>query len=104
MFPVSNDPDGLQGLDPSLAVCDEVGFQPIESWDSLLLASGKRERSLVVGIGTPGFDRDNALFHLRRKVREGLAPPGFRYTEYAADEACAIADEAQWFQANPALA
>lgn len=103
MFPVSNDPDGLQGLDPSVAVCDEVGFMPIESWDSLLLASGKRPQSLVVGIGTPGFDRDNALWHLRSRVREGAAPPGFRYVEYAATEDCVITDEAEWKLANPAL-
>lgn len=103
MFPVSNDPDGLQGLDPSLAVCDEIGFMPIESWDSLLLASGKRPQSLVVGIGTPGFDRDNALWHLRSRVREGGAPPGFVFTEYAADEGCDIRDETQWAKANPAL-
>ena len=33
LFPVCNDPDGLQGLDPSLAIVDEIGFQPVESWD-----------------------------------------------------------------------
>jgi len=104
MFPVSNEPDGLQGLDPSLAVCDEVGFMPIESWDSLLLASGKRPRSLVVGIGTPGFDRDNALWHLRSRVREGLEVPGFRYVEYGATEGCRLTDEVEWRRANPALA
>jgi phage terminase large subunit-like protein len=104
MFPISNSPDGLQGLDPSLAVCDEIGFMPIESWDSLLLASGKRPRSLVVGIGTPGFDRDNALWHLRARVLEGIELPGFRFVEYAASEGCAIGDESEWAAANPALA
>jgi len=103
MFPISNDPDGLQGLDPSLAVCDELGFMPIESWDSLLLASGKRPRSLVVGIGTPGFDRDNALWHLRHQVREGSVLPGFRFTEFSAPEGCDIRDEDEWRAANPAL-
>lgn len=103
MFPAANDVAGLQGLDPSLAICDEVGFMPIEAWDSLLLASGKRPRSLVVGIGTPGFDRDNALWHLRQRVIEGAAIPGFRYTEFAAAEGCALEDEEQWAAANPAL-
>lgn len=103
MFPVSNDPDGLQGLDPSLAVCDEIGFMPIESWDSLLLASGKRPRSLVVGIGTPGFDKDNALWHLRSRVMEGVELPGFYFTEYAAPDGCDIRDEAAWRPPNPAL-
>lgn len=103
MFPVSSDPDGLQGLDPSLAICDEIGFQSVESWDSLLLASGKRPRSLVVGIGTPGLDRANALYHLRSRVREGRALPGFTFREFAADEGCALEDERQWRKANPAL-
>lgn len=103
MFPVSNDPDGLQGLDPSLGVCDEVGFMPVESWDSLLLASGKRARSLVVGIGTPGFDRNNALWHLESKVKSGDAPDRFLFTAYEADENCAVTDESQWEKANPAL-
>lgn len=103
MFPISNNPDGLQGLDPSLAVCDEIGFMPVESWDSLLLASGKRPRSLVVGIGTPGFDRESALWHLRQRVHEGVELPGFRFVEYAATEGCDLTDEAEWKLANPAL-
>lgn len=104
MFPVSNDIDGLQGLDPSMAVVDEIGFQPIESWDSLLLAGGKRPRSLVVGIGTPGYDKNNALYHLRSLSRSGAVLPGFSYTEYSADAGCALLDETQWAKANPALA
>lgn len=103
MFPVSNDVDGLQGLDPSVAIVDELGFMPVASWDSLLLAGGKRPRSLVVGIGTPGLDKDNALWHLRRRVAEGRAIPGFAYTEYAAPENCAVDDEDAWREANPAL-
>lgn len=104
MFPISNDVDGLQGLDPSLAVCDEIGFMPPDSWNSLLLAGIKRPRSLVVGIGTPGLDKDNALWALRSRIRDGADVPGFVFTEYAADEGCVLADESQWFQANPALA
>lgn len=103
MFPVSNDVDGLQGLDPSVAIVDELGFMPVESFDALLLAGGKRPRSLVVGIGTPGFDKDNALWHLRRRVEEGRVIPGFRYTEYAAPEGCGVDDEGAWKEANPAL-
>lgn len=103
MFPVSSDVGGLQGLDPSLGVVDELGFIPVNSWDSLLLASGKRPRSLVVGIGTPGLDKDNALWHLRRRVEEGRPIPGFRYTEYAAPEGCPVTDEDAWRVANPAL-
>jgi phage terminase large subunit-like protein len=103
MFPKSNDPDGLQGLDPSLGIVDEIGFMPIESWDSMLLASGKRPSSLVVGIGTPGFEKSNALWHMRERVRHGNLPSGFRYTEYSADEGCDVRDRSQWSKANPAL-
>jgi phage terminase large subunit-like protein len=103
MFPRSNDPDGLQGLDMSLGIVDEIGFMPVTSWDSMLLASGKRPRSLVVGIGTPGFEHDNALWHMRERVRHGQIPGGFLYREFAADDGCDINDQQQWRKANPAL-
>ncbi len=103
MFPISSDPDGLQGLDPSLAIMDEIGFQSQASWDSLRLATGKRERSLIVGLGTPGLDRDNALFHLRKVIREGGKLPGVYFKEYAAPEGCAIDDRKAWKMANPAI-
>lgn len=105
MFPMANNVDGLQGLDPSLAIMDEIGFQPLESWDSMLLASGKRSRSLVVGIGTPGIDRDNALWSLRQAWYEnGGHLPGFSFTEHMAPAECDIHDEDAWRIANPALA
>jgi phage terminase large subunit-like protein len=104
MFPMSNNVNGLQGLDPSLAIMDEIGFQPLEAWDAMLLASGKRERSLVVGTGTPGFDRDNALWALRLAWLEaGGDLPGFSYTEQAAPEGCDLHDEKAWRIANHAL-
>jgi phage terminase large subunit-like protein len=103
MFPVSNDPDGLQGLDFSLAIFDEIGFQPIASWDSLRMASGKRERSLAVGVGTPGLDRDNALFHVRTAVLEGKKLPGLFFAEYAAPASADIDDRSAWRTANPAI-
>ncbi|MCV7221537.1 terminase TerL endonuclease subunit [Mycolicibacterium elephantis] len=103
-FPVSNDPDGLQGLDPGpIAVVDEIGFQPIESWSSMVLASGKRSRSVIVAIGTPGLDRDNALWHLREAWLDGKRPPGFSFTEYSAAEGLDPYDENTWRIACPAL-
>jgi len=103
LFPISNDVDGLQGLDPSLALFDEIGFQSVEAWDSLRLASGKRERSVSIGVGTPGLDRDNALFYIRNLVHEGGQLPGLVFTEYAAPAGYAIADRDAWRIANPAL-
>jgi phage terminase large subunit-like protein len=103
LFPKANDPDGLQGLDPSLAIVDEIGFQPLESWNSLRLASGKRSRSLIVGLGTPGFDHDNALYHLRKRQMEGEKSPGLVFREYSAPNECSITDRGAWYVANPAL-
>ena len=103
LFPMSNEVGGLQGLDPSLAIVDEIGFQPVESWDSLRMGAGKRERSTIVGVGTPGFDHDNALYHLRRAVDEGQRLPGFYLRLFAAPEGCAIDDRKAWRIANPAI-
>ncbi|HUS17831.1 MAG TPA: hypothetical protein VM536_22780, partial [Chloroflexia bacterium] len=103
MFPISNDPDGLQGLDFSLALFDEIGFQPLESWDSLRMATGKRDRSLIIGVGTRGLDRENALHHLIRIVREGAKLPGFVLHEFAAPLGRPVTDRASWRIANPAL-
>ena len=103
LFPISNDPDGLQGLDYSLAIVDEIGFQPVASWDSLRMASGKRDRSLAVGVGTPGLDRSNALYHARKAVKEGAKLPGFIFREYAAPDGCDVDDRNAWRIANPAI-
>jgi phage terminase large subunit-like protein len=102
MFPLSKDLAGLQGLDPSFALIDEVGFLPPESFDALVLASGKRPRSVVVGIGTPGIDVENALHAIRATVAVER-PPGFVYREIAAPEGCALEDEDAWRAANPAI-
>ncbi|BBY43244.1 terminase TerL endonuclease subunit [Mycolicibacterium celeriflavum] len=103
-FPVANDPDGLQGLDPGpVAVVDEIGFQPVESWSSMVLASGKRSRSVIVAIGTPGLDRENALWHLRSAWLDGRRPPGFSFTEYSAPDEMDPYDEKTWRHACPAL-
>jgi phage terminase large subunit-like protein len=104
MFPVSNDVDTLQGLDPSVGIVDELAFMPVESWVALTESTGKRDRSLIAGISTPGLSRDNALWDLRRKWTSGVTMPGTRYSEYAAEEGCELEDEDQWRRANPAIA
>jgi phage terminase large subunit-like protein len=104
MFPIANEVGGLQGLDPSLAIVDELAFMSVEAWVALTESAGKRDQSLIAGISTPGLDRDNALWHLRRQVLELGQTRGTRFTEYAADPGCNIRDEEQWLQANPAIA
>lgn len=104
LFPMSNDPDGLQGLDYTVGIVDEIGFQPVVTWDSLRLASGKRERSLGIGVGTPGLDRDNALWQIRKAIHEGNVLPGLVFREYAAPEGCELTDRQAWRIGNPAIA
>lgn len=104
MFPISNEIDGLQGLDPSLAIADEIGFQPEDAWGALVMAGGKRSRSLIIGKGTPGIEHDNALYVIRKLLAEGGAIPRFNFREFAADPGCAIGDREQWRKANPAIA
>jgi phage terminase large subunit-like protein len=103
-FPISNDVVGLQGLDPSFGIVDEIGFQPTESWDALQLAQGKRFRSLIMGLGTPGVDHENALWQLRTLVREGADLPGVVFHEYATPSRFAIDDPEGWRIGNPAIA
>jgi len=82
---------------------DEIGFQPVTSWDSLRMATGKRERSTIIGVGTPGFDHDNALYHVRKAMREGADMPGVVFREFAAPEGCRTGDRKAWRIANPAI-
>lgn len=103
IFPMANDPDGLQGLDPLLAIMDEIGFQAQESWDAIHLSSGKRPDSLILGVGTPGFDKENALWNIRKAIKENGVPDGFRYREDAAPDGCDHTDEKVWFACSPAL-
>lgn len=103
LFPISNDIDGIQGLNPSLSIIDEIGFQEMSVWSAMLLAAGKRPRSLTIGLGTPGYDKNSALFQLRKIVREQGDIPRFRYKEYSAPEGTKASDREAWYKANPAL-
>lgn len=101
-YPMANAEAGLQGLDPSLAIADEIGFQPVSAWSSLRQAAGKRSRSLILGMGTPGVNRENALYQLRERVQtSGIR--GLHFQEWAADPGCDASDRDQWRKANPAM-
>jgi phage terminase large subunit-like protein len=103
LFPLADTVDGLQGLDCSAAVLDEIGFSSMETFSSLMLAGGKRARSLLIGTGTPGLDRDNALFALRERMHSGRPMPGVVWHEYSAPDNCIVTDRAVWRKANPAI-
>jgi phage terminase large subunit-like protein len=102
MFPIANAEAQIQGLDPSFALADEIGFQPMSAWGGLVQAGGKRSRSLILGMGTPGIDHENALFQVRELVMKGQIERLY-FREYAAIEGCSIEDREQWRLANPAI-
>lgn len=103
IFPVSAEPDSLQGLDIyPLAICDEIGFISPESWAALLMAR-KREGAVVYGTGTPGFDKENALYAIRTLAHEGKLPPAFKFKEFASPEGTRADDETSWPAANPSM-
>jgi phage terminase large subunit-like protein len=104
LYLAADDPDTIQGLDPSIAFVDEIGWTSVETWDSLLLGSGKRPRSLVLALGTRNpEDVPNALDHLVAQVAEHGDIPGFVLVDYAASPECKSDDREAWRVANPSL-
>lgn len=105
LYLAADDPDTIQGLDPSIAFLDEIGWITVETWDSLLLGSGKRPRSLVLALGTRNPEHvPNALDHLVAQVAEHGHIEGFVLVDYAADPHCRSDDRQAWRTANPSLA
>jgi phage terminase large subunit-like protein len=64
-------PKRLEGLDFTLAILDEFGRIDREVYEVVGLASGKREQSVVIGIGTPGpLWAESVLADMREYARE----------------------------------
>jgi phage terminase large subunit-like protein len=93
----------LEGLDFTLGLMDEVGVIGRDTFEVMALASGKRERSTLLGIGTPGADPDNVLADLRSHADD--ADPSFAYREHSAAgfEDHPVDCSHCWETANPAL-
>ncbi len=100
------EPKHLEGLDPSLAILDEVGVIDRRVYEVVALAAGKRDRSTLLGIGTPGPDpADSVLLDMREYAR---ANPGDRTLAFREFSAAAFTDHPVdcqhcWALANPAL-
>lgn len=102
LYPLPAEPGALQGYDPSLAIVDELHVVTEQVWEAVSLASGKRDRSLVLAISTPAADPDSIM---RRLVDHGRTgdDPAFFYREFTAPTGCDLTDEDAWKAANPAL-
>jgi phage terminase large subunit-like protein len=77
-------PAALEGLDYTLGIADEIGRINRETWEVLALARGKRERSTLIGIGTPGPTEDNVLASLRAYSLAHPEDTSQVYREYSA--------------------
>ena len=102
LYPLPAEPGALQGFDPSLAIVDELHVVNEAVWEAVSLASGKRDRSLVLAISTPASDPDSIMRRLVDHGRDG-ADPSFFFREFVAPTGCNLADEDAWKIANPAL-
>ena len=110
-LPMANDLDAdelvrvvhaVTGRAPEPTLVDELHVVTEGVWDSMALSSGKRDRSLVLGISTPGVSPDSVMWRLVQHGREG-DDASFFFAEFAAPEGCAVEDEEAWATANPAL-
>lgn len=74
----------LQGLAPSLALVDEIGYVDQAVWEAILLGAGKVPGSLTAAIGTPGPRDGNVLAQLRQYAIDRPNDKSFAYIEHSA--------------------
>lgn len=78
-------PAALEGLDYVFAVVDEAGVVRRDTFEVVQLAQGKRERSVLVAMGTPGPDpNDQVLVDLRNSHRDHPEDTSLRWREFSA--------------------
>jgi phage terminase large subunit-like protein len=96
----------LEGLDPTLAILDEAGRIDREVYEVVALATGKRETSTILGIGTPGPDLDESVLgSMRAYALDHPDDASFVWREHSAAgfEDHPVDCRHCWRLANPAL-
>ncbi len=99
-------PASLEGLDYTLAILDEAGVANRDAYEVLTLAQGKRERSTLIAIGTPGPDpNDQVLADLRNYAADHPEDRSLVWREFSAAgfEDHPVDCGHCWGLANPAL-
>lgn len=99
-------PASLEGLDYVACFVDEAGVVRRDVFEVVQLAQGKRERSVLVAMGTPGPDpNDQVLVDLRNYAEDHPEDPSLVWREYSAAgfEDHGVDCEHCWSLANPAL-
>ncbi|MGD8150955.1 terminase large subunit domain-containing protein [Ornithinimicrobium sp. Y1694] len=100
-------PAALEGLDYVLCLADEAGVIRRDVFEVVQLAQGKRERSVLVAIGTPGPNlEDQVLLSLREYAALHPEDKSLRWREHSAAgyEHHPVDCAHCWDLANPALA
>lgn len=98
----------LEGLGNfTLALADEIGVIPKDTWETLLLGLGKQDNATVCGIGTPSNASESVLLDLRDYAQgDGAADETFKWIEYSADAFAGVHEidcRHCWLLANPAM-
>ncbi len=104
VYPAS--PAGAEGLDYVLAIVDEAGVVNRDLFEVVQLAQGKRERSVLVAIGTPGPKLDDqVLLDLRSYAADNPEDTSLVFREFSAAGFEDHPPDCQhcWELANPAL-
>ncbi|UYM05463.1 terminase large subunit domain-containing protein [Solicola gregarius] len=99
-------PAALEGLDYVLAIVDEAGVVSRDMFEVVQLAQGKRERSVLVAIGTPGPNLDDqVLLSLREYAAEHPEDRSLIFREWSAAgfEDHPVDCRHCWDLSNPAL-
>lgn len=99
-------PASAEGRDPVLTICDEAGVISRDLYEVVALAAGKRERSVLVAIGTPGPKLDDqVLLSLREHHQEHPEDKTLVFREFSAAgfEDHPVDCQHCWELANPAL-
>lgn len=106
--PLSADGNTMDGLNPHLALVDELhAHKTPEVWDVLKSALGARSQPLIWAITTAGYNKNGICYEIRDyaiKVLTGVVEDdSFFGIIYTLDEGDDWQDEANWVKANPNL-
>jgi phage terminase large subunit-like protein len=106
--PLSADANSMDGLNPHMALVDELhAHKTPEVWDVLKSALGARRQPLIWAITTAGFNKNGICYEVRDyaiKVLTGVIDDdAFFAVIYTLDDGDDWQDEANWIKANPNL-
>jgi len=106
--PLSADGQTMDGLNPHLALIDELhAHKTAEVWDVLKSALGARSQPLIWAITTAGFNKNGICYEVRDyavKVLSGVVDDdSFFSAIYTLDDGDDWQDETNWIKANPNL-